>query len=549
MLAETQQLHQQQQQQQQPWSTVDDRSVPELVSPLTSHPTSGGGSLPPQMSLGHSAATHVAVGGRGHRTMSTGSMNTTTNTSVTSSSLPTMMDTSSNTAALATDDDELMMEEEEEELLTVIERTQDTFAGTIMQLALDPANAEIIAFLPDGKYVCMRTHTFAQQLIPRHFSRQHNVHTWHDFLDVAHDWGFRQVLSSQEQQQEEEGPLQKEAVGTKTASSVHHQDTPDHAAAVNPNDPEEDDERNIQVFRHPLFLRGDWRRCAAIQKYAGQGHERMHQRRRRSSMGTSMSMTSSTTPAASSSTATTTTTNKRQQTHMASSPPSQKRLSLLSGREEDAIGAMEKLCKFKEEQELLERGGQDEQQEYSVDDTLISGRTPSSVRSAPATRRNSMTTRSQTAAANAARHPGHQRRHSSASMSFLDSSTTGITSPILQVTKNPLVEQAVKSATHRIVADAIETLMHDELHTRVTYAKHEEELSRSSLPGVIPLSKQLFQAAKTPPPLLTIDHSTTSAATSAAAAVTSGDEEEDSKLGASVYDTENDGAAEEDAEE
>lgn len=71
-----------------------------------------------------------------------------------------------------------------------------------------------------------------------------------------------------------------------------------------------------------------------------------------------------------------------------------------------------------------------------------------------------------------------------------------------------LVDEAVKSATHTIVTDAIETLLNDEVHTKETYLKHEKELSKSSLPGVVPISKVLFDAEKketvetkeTPPP-------------------------------------------------
>ena len=60
-----------------------------------------------------------------------------------------------------------------------------------------------------------------------------------------------------------------------------------------------------------------------------------------------------------------------------------------------------------------------------------------------------------------------------------------------------LVDQAVKSATHTIVTDAIETLLNDEVHTKETYQKHEKELSKSSLPGVVPISKILFDKDST----------------------------------------------------
>jgi hypothetical protein len=56
----------------------------------------------------------------------------------------------------------------------------------------------------------------------------------------------------------------------------------------------------------------------------------------------------------------------------------------------------------------------------------------------------------------------------------------------------PLVQQAVVGATHTIVTDAIECLLRDEDHTKQTFEKHANELSKSSLPGLVPIAKQLF---------------------------------------------------------
>jgi len=58
--------------------------------------------------------------------------------------------------------------------------------------------------------------------------------------------------------------------------------------------------------------------------------------------------------------------------------------------------------------------------------------------------------------------------------------------------QEPLVERALTSATETIVTDAIESLLRDKSHSEKTYLKHEKELSRSSLPGVVPISSQLF---------------------------------------------------------
>jgi HSF-type DNA-binding len=56
----------------------------------------------------------------------------------------------------------------------------------------------------------------------------------------------------------------------------------------------------------------------------------------------------------------------------------------------------------------------------------------------------------------------------------------------------PLVQQAVVGATHTIVTDAIECLLRDEDHTKQTFEKHASELSKSTLPGLVPIAKQLF---------------------------------------------------------
>jgi HSF-type DNA-binding len=58
--------------------------------------------------------------------------------------------------------------------------------------------------------------------------------------------------------------------------------------------------------------------------------------------------------------------------------------------------------------------------------------------------------------------------------------------------QNTLVETAVSSATQEIVTEAIESLLRDEGHSKETFLKHEKELSRSSIPGVVPVCKQLF---------------------------------------------------------
>ena len=59
-----------------------------------------------------------------------------------------------------------------------------------------------------------------------------------------------------------------------------------------------------------------------------------------------------------------------------------------------------------------------------------------------------------------------------------------------------LAQQAIIGATHTIVTDAIETLLNDEEHTRMCFAIHAEELSKSTIPGLVPIAKELFSTTK-----------------------------------------------------
>lgn len=77
-----------------------------------------------------------------------------------------------------------------------------------------------------------------------------------------------------------------------------------------------------------------------------------------------------------------------------------------------------------------------------------------------------------------------------------DSEDTNETTKVPIDGKASLVEGGVERATHTIVTDAIESLLFDEGHTRKTYLKHEKELSKSALPGIVPISKQLFSPSE-----------------------------------------------------
>jgi HSF-type DNA-binding len=67
-----------------------------------------------------------------------------------------------------------------------------------------------------------------------------------------------------------------------------------------------------------------------------------------------------------------------------------------------------------------------------------------------------------------------------------------------------LVESAVTSCTYEIVTSAIECLLRDKSHSQVIYQKHEEELSRSSLPGLVPVCKHLFASTSDTPSVVRV---------------------------------------------
>ncbi len=118
---------------------------------------------------------------------------------------------------------------------------------------------------------------------------------------------------------------------------------------------------------------------------------------------------------------------------------------------------------------------------YDNDHGSIASHFSGSESSRPASRRSSLEIRSMALAVTAAQ------------LSLDDGQSSGHrTTKAERRASLPLVDGGVDKATHNIVADAIETLLFDESHTRQMYLKHEKELSTSTIPGVVPISKQLF---------------------------------------------------------
>lgn len=278
--------------------------------------------------------------------------------------------------------------------------SKQSFPELLMTLALDPVNIDTIAFLPDGKFFAIRSQSFARELMTEHFA----VATFADFLDLLERWGFTRVKKD------------VECFG-------------------------------IEVFRHPLFLKGDWIRCSQIKFGKSPTEVRISALPERARLEYSYSQPDD------------------PEKYMALH--SKRRLSpdCASQRESNASILWQK---------------------KRVDNFEHSMHTNSSRRSSMASDASEL-------------HP-HSSFTGVNRTDDLRSIALAITAEKLEIRcseleskgSQPLIDCAVQSATQNIVTDAIETLLRDESHTKETYRRHEHELSKSSLPGLVPISKQLF---------------------------------------------------------
>jgi len=279
-----------------------------------------------------------------------------------------------------------------------IDTRKQLFPETLMTLALDPTNIDVIAFLPDGKFFAIRTKDFSEKLMVDHFA----LATFVEFIDVLHAWGFTRIRK-------------------------------------------ESDCSGIEVFRHPLFIKDDWDRCSQI-KFRNSPTDV------RASVFQGVRIDHS----------------AFDELAVVGNSHTKRRLSpgFLARRESETSVSSQK---------------------QRVDLTDLSCRSGASRRGSNASEASE-------------RLPTPTCYTNVNRTDDLRSIALSITTEKLNIrsdyeresSESPLIERAVQSATHTIVTDAIETLLRDQGHTMETYRKHEQELSRSSLPGVVPISTQLF---------------------------------------------------------
>ena len=281
------------------------------------------------------------------------------------------------------------------------------FPELLMSVLVNPANSDIITFLPDGKFFAVRVKEFSEDLLQRHFQ----LSSYEDFLELMHAWGFMAI--SNEEEQTEEAP--------------------------------DEHEGSIQVFRHPHFRKGGVTDLRHV-RFSPSHDETLASARDRASLEYTLSDDSSVNSA-------------------------KRRLSP-SHVDRDFEDVTPK------QRAVFET---DTTSSYENDQSSVASRLSDPEQPRPARRRSSTEIRSKALAVTAAQlslddgqpvNPGTTKAERRASLS--------------------LVDGGVDKATHNIVANAIESLLFDEGHTREMYLKHEKELSKSSLPGVVPISKQLF---------------------------------------------------------
>ena len=293
------------------------------------------------------------------------------------------------------------------EASTTTEARQQTFPEVLMTVLEDTTNADVITFLPDGKFFALRRKEFSETTMMNYFSAT----SFSEFLEKIHSWGFHRI------------------------------DRGDPCSG-------------IEIFRHAMFAKGDWERCSRICFGESPTDVRLSALPDRARIEYTLSDES--TLAAS----------KRRLSPSHARRGSESSLSKqrLSSSEFD-IAAISK--------------------SESADTTSTD---------ASATYRNGLS------------HNSDSKEATPTAEDDIRSLALAITTEKLNLktdvedhveASTPLIEKAVENATCTIVTDAIETLLRDEGHTRETYLKHEQELSRSSLPGVVPISKQLF--ARQPP--------------------------------------------------
>lgn len=330
------------------------------------------------------------------------------------------------------------------------------FPEVLMLLLSNPANEDIVTFLPDGKYFAIRRLEFANELLYKHFQ----LTSFEDFLQETRGWGFIRV----------NGSINEDC--NSTSSNINNGDCSHSSSSLNKDD--------IYVFRHPYFEKNQ---PVDMDKIRFRNRDGMGRHKRECSAPKDKANPRII----------------RERNSKRESTTTKRQLSPSSDRRDSEDNRQ----RLRIESKSLS---------VDADPFLLTGSThgqPAQLR-----RRSSKELRGVAQAITASKlHLNNSREVSNEDdQRNQDSSRTCDTDKTIypqsgpdhsppqlerrQSTASSLVDGGVETATQNIVTDAIEALLFDESHTRETYHRHEKELSVSSLPGVVPISKQLFSASE-----------------------------------------------------
>mmetsp|Transcript_710 Transcript_710/g.1515 ORF Transcript_710/g.1515 Transcript_710/m.1515 type:complete len:559 (-) Transcript_710:842-2518(-) len=332
------------------------------------------------------------------------------------------------------------------------------FPEVLMRLLADPSNEDIVTFLPDGKYFAIRRLIFSNELLYKHFQ----LTSFEEFLQESRGWGFSRV----------NGNITADC--DRTSSNIN-----DGNCNTSSNNDRSTGKGDIYVFRHPHFEKNrpvdmdkiNFRNKDTMNGVSGKNYFIDGKSKHRTLLENTKTEVNA---------------SKRHlcPSHSGELGDNRQRLKLDSESLRDNIDPFPMSVSSSEPpSQQLRRQSSSELR--GVAEAITASKLHfANTREARKENDDSSKDVLMIYDTDKAKYPhggldesqpGHERRHSTASS---------------------LVDGGVETATQNIVTDAIEALLFDERHTRETYHRHEKELSVSSLPGVVPISKQLFSSGE-----------------------------------------------------
>ncbi|KAL3923187.1 MAG: hypothetical protein SGILL_001797 [Bacillariaceae sp.] len=332
----------------------------------------------------------------------------------------------------------------------------------LMTLLMDPNNEDVVTFLPDGKYFAIRRKEFSETLLYNHF----HLTNFEEFLELIRGWGFGRVNFNAGN----EDPTTNGGSNESTASA--NSGTSSAKAA-------------IHVFRHPHFKRN----------HPVDMHKLRFGSKKHSHRAVDTARVMGAVPSAA--------TDGGESANHRRTPSQASVIEKCTSEEFHANTSKRRLSPSHVGRDTEDTVMKEQRLHAAVVDgappivPAVSASQDTCDAPQPQPRRSSIELRgaAQAITTSKLQLPNGEAADESEAQSHR--AVTG-RKPERRCSNASLVDGGVEAATHTIVTDAIETLLFDESHTRETFKKHEKELSISSLPGVVPISKQLFDGSPTP---------------------------------------------------